>query len=113
MWHGHSGECLHTLPFAAAKPCYVLRPHPRDPSVVATAGYDGCLRLWDARTAALLGAFAVKDVRADDDDAGPPQSDVLDGAFAPDGAGFALTCINGAVHFFGASSDARLAAAPS
>ena len=109
VWHGRSGDCLHTLPFAAAEPCYFLRASPVDAGVVATAGYDSRLRLWNARTAALLGEFSVRDVR---EDAEEERADVLDGAFAPDGR-IALTDFNGALHFYGACADARLELAPS
>ena len=65
FWHARSGDCLRTIKLDAAEPCYVVRPHPLDAAVVATAGYDSRLRVWDARTAALLGEFTVPDVRED------------------------------------------------
>ena len=109
VWHGRSGDCLHTLPFAAAEPCYFLRASPVDAGVVASAGVTLRLGLWNARTAALLGEFPVRDVR---EDAEEERADVLDGAFAPDGR-IALTDFNGALHFYGACADARLELAPS
>ena len=45
----HPPQLLHTLqPTAANQVVYVLQPHPHNSHVLASAGYDGVIRLWDA-----------------------------------------------------------------
>ncbi|KAJ2079208.1 hypothetical protein H4R24_003932 [Coemansia sp. RSA 988] len=67
---------------------YVLIPHPTDPRLAVSGGYDGRALIWDIATGDVLREFRV----------GEP---LFDGSFSEDGAMFALTGESGAATLFG------------
>ncbi|KAJ2804409.1 hypothetical protein H4R20_002520, partial [Coemansia guatemalensis] len=67
---------------------YVLIPHPTDPRLAVSGGYDGRALIWDVSTGNILREFRV----------GEP---LFDGSFSEDGSMFALTSESGAATLFG------------
>uniref|UniRef100_A0A8C5M0Z6 Bromodomain and WD repeat domain containing 1 n=1 Tax=Leptobrachium leishanense TaxID=445787 RepID=A0A8C5M0Z6_9ANUR len=46
VWDSHNGKLLHVLT-GHQNDIYVLEPHPLDPRIVLSAGYDGNVCIWD------------------------------------------------------------------
>ncbi|KAJ2611133.1 hypothetical protein H4S08_003298 [Coemansia sp. RSA 1365] len=79
---------------------YVLIPHPTDPRIAVSGGYDGRALIWDVLTGTILREFRVGE-------------QLFDGSFSEDGTKFALTSESGAATLFGlgpswAYADAEL-----
>ena len=119
VWETARGALLHTLPYEAGPaslPVYVLLPHPTDPAVLASAGYDGVVRLWDTRQGRSLGELPHPP--ADQWQPSPEQAALpmlLDGAW---GAGassgmLAVSSASGALLLMGSGHEPRLQTAPS
>lgn len=47
VWDSHSGKCLMGISGSHSSISIALAPHPFLPSVVALAGLDGCVNVWD------------------------------------------------------------------
>lgn len=47
VWDSHSGKCLMGINASHSSLCSALAPHPFLPSVVASAGSDGVVNVWD------------------------------------------------------------------
>ncbi|KAL3926791.1 MAG: hypothetical protein SGPRY_003137 [Prymnesium sp.] len=105
------GRLLHTLG-GCEHPVFVIQPHPLDPHLFASAGYDGFIRMWDALAGAELAALRAPRHNT----AGEPltENDVLllDAAWDVDGGQLVAGCISGAVLLAGISEDARIECAP-
>ncbi|KAI9501678.1 hypothetical protein GGI26_004209 [Coemansia sp. RSA 1358] len=67
---------------------YVLIPHPSDPRIAVSGGYDGRAILWNIDTGDILREFKVGE-------------QLFDGSFSEDGLKFALTSESGAATLFG------------
>ncbi|KAJ1905721.1 hypothetical protein LPJ81_001771, partial [Coemansia sp. IMI 209127] len=67
---------------------YVLIPHPTDPRIAVSGGYDGRAIIWNVDTGDILREFRVGEL-------------IYDGSFSKDGLKFALTCDTGAATLFG------------
>ncbi|KAJ1665979.1 hypothetical protein IW140_000595 [Coemansia sp. RSA 1813] len=67
---------------------YVLIPHPTDPRIVISGGYDGRAIMWDVDTGDILHEFRVGE-------------QLFDGSFSEDGLKFVLTSDTGAATLFG------------
>ncbi|KAJ2597814.1 hypothetical protein GGF39_002897, partial [Coemansia sp. RSA 1721] len=67
---------------------YVLIPHPTDPRMAVSGGYDGRAILWDTQTGDILHEYKVGEM-------------LFDGSFSEDGLKFALTSDTGAALMFG------------
>ena len=75
-----------TVSGSSADPIFVVKPHPLDPCLLATAGYDGWVRLWDTRLGTELYSLRTLKVPLSF-----PQQEgeaFLDGSWAPDGSMF-------------------------
>ncbi|EKX40640.1 hypothetical protein GUITHDRAFT_75292, partial [Guillardia theta CCMP2712] len=100
IWAVDTGELIHNLRDAHEQPVFVVEAHPSDPRVMATAGYDARVVLWD-----IVGGKAIKEfhIRFPLDDRLSPidfdarTSDILEGKWHPDGTSLVLTHKNG--HF--------------
>ncbi|KAJ1878774.1 hypothetical protein LPJ66_011822, partial [Kickxella alabastrina] len=67
---------------------YVLIPHPTDPRIAVSGGYDGRAIIWNVDTGDILREFRVGEL-------------LFDGSFSEDGLNFALTSDSGAAMLFG------------
>ncbi|KAJ1945549.1 hypothetical protein GGF37_001643, partial [Kickxella alabastrina] len=67
---------------------YVLIPHPTDPRIAVSGGYDGRAIIWNVDTGDILREFRVGEL-------------LFDGSFSEDGLSFALTSDSGAAMLFG------------
>lgn len=47
VWDSHTGKCLLGLMSSHSRLCSALAPHPELPSVIASAGSDGVVNVWD------------------------------------------------------------------
>ena len=52
------GALLHTFD-GSSQPVFVLQPHPLNPAILASAGYDGTARTWDVRRGVPLAAISA------------------------------------------------------
>ncbi|KAJ2887513.1 hypothetical protein FB639_001261 [Coemansia asiatica] len=67
---------------------YVLIPHPTDPRIAISGGYDGRAIIWNTETGDVLHEYKVGEM-------------LFDGSFSEDGLKFALTSDTGAALLFG------------
>ncbi|KAJ2512472.1 hypothetical protein GGI11_004722, partial [Coemansia sp. RSA 2049] len=67
---------------------YVLIPHPTDPRIAVSGGYDGRAVMWDVGSGTILHEYRVGE-------------QIFDGSFSEDGMKFALTSDTGAATLFG------------
>ena len=92
VWHSHTGKCLLGIIGSHNSPCPVLAVHPYDSSILASAGADGCLHVWDLHSAESF--FYHKNIlKYGPSEAGSKDKTCgfLDGAFSPDGLSLVLT----------------------
>ena len=90
---------LHTLQSGGSHEVFVLQPHPLDSSVLATAGYDGYVRLWDAYKGTSLGSLRSPTHVPDE-----PMSkgeELLDAAWSADGTCLAASNYDAELILFG------------
>jgi WD40 repeat protein len=52
-WCASSGRQLHSLS-VHSRPAHLVEAHPFHPRLALSAGYDGLLAIWDARTGEVL-----------------------------------------------------------
>ncbi|KAJ2875507.1 hypothetical protein GGH93_001526 [Coemansia aciculifera] len=71
---------------------YVLIPHPTDPRIAVSGGYDGRAIVWDVETGDVLREIKVGE-------------QLYDGAFSEDGQYFALASESGAATLYGLGSS--------
>ncbi|KAJ1964885.1 hypothetical protein GGI12_001146 [Dipsacomyces acuminosporus] len=67
---------------------YVLIPHPTDPRIAVSGGYDGRAIVWNVEAGSVIREFKVGE-------------QLFDGAFSEDGLSFAVASESGAVTLFG------------
>ena len=107
---GDVGRLLHTLQPAngasSSEAVYVLQPHPIEPHILASAGYDGRVRLWDVHDGSALYELRSPGIPRQGSEA------LLDACWSPDGASFVATSLDGEMLIFGLGADAGLAGAP-
>jgi hypothetical protein len=93
VWDSKTGQCIIGLPSVHDKPCPVLISHPTDPSIMASAGADGCVRIWNLTSGECL--FSHRNIHKygsmeDVADRGK-KCGYLDGSFSTDGLNLVLT----------------------
>ena len=98
VWDSHTGQCLLGIAGAHTKQCAVVIPHPKEPSLVCSAGADGKARLWNIETgkSLLVHQNIVEYGPIEARDRGQISS-YLDGCFSPDGLHLVLTDDGGRV----------------
>ncbi|KAJ2907778.1 hypothetical protein GGI21_003547, partial [Coemansia aciculifera] len=84
----HSGEVLWRRRAHSVVDVYVLIPHPTDPRVAVSGGYDGRAIVWDVDRGLILREIKVGE-------------QLYDGAFTEDGQYFALASESGAATLYG------------
>ena len=106
LWDSRSGQCLLGISGAHTMQCPVVVPHPRDASLVCTAGADGVAKLWDWESGRCIFTHANKV------EFGPIEpaernklAGYLDGAFSPDGTTLVLTDDSGRLTILDSSVD--------
>ena len=102
IWESWTGDCLLAINQAHSMQCAVLISHPKDPSILCTAGLDGLAKVWDLETGDGLFSYENKieyGPVANKKERGDP-SGYLDGAFDPDGTILVLTDDNGRISIF-------------
>ncbi len=112
VWDSHSGKCLMGIHSSHTTLCSVLVPHPTIPSVIASAGLDGALNIWELERGHLFCKHSNKLMHgpiAETSSRGK-QCGYLQGQFSPDGLTLLLTDENGRVSIFdtlAAAADIR------
>lgn len=110
VWRAEDGLLLHT--FADhTQPVYVLSPHPKDPRIVMSAGYDAQVFLWDLEAGSKVRSFQIafpSDDRLQPYDFDDKSREVLDGHFHPDGMSFSVSHKNGFITIFSANTPLRV-----
>mmetsp|Transcript_21869 Transcript_21869/g.27898 ORF Transcript_21869/g.27898 Transcript_21869/m.27898 type:complete len:1461 (-) Transcript_21869:43-4425(-) len=71
---------------------FTLLPHPSNPRLMITAGYDGLVTIFDVVVGKLIRGYMIN-------------VQVADGAFSPSGDNFAFTSLEGTVTFFGIGGE--------
>ena len=101
IWDSFTGNCLLGIHGAHSMQCPVIVPHPKEPTLLCSAGSDGVLKLWDVDAGTCM--FSHKNTV----DFGPVDahdrgkiSGFLDGAFSPDGTALVITDENGRITIF-------------
>jgi len=120
LWDARTGALAARLR-RHAKEVYVVEPHPWEPRLLLTAGYDGRVCLWDLRgcCAAVAGSSSAPPEPAplpvaewDLRGCAPEEAmHLLDARWHPDGSRFVVSDVSGAVHWFGTGTSAPLRAA--
>ncbi|KAL9187228.1 hypothetical protein ACHAXT_001331 [Thalassiosira profunda] len=91
VWDSRSGRCLMGITGSHTSLCSAVAPHPSLPTVVATAGADGAIHVWDLARGALLLPRQYIGARAG------RSGDQQRAAFSPDGLYLVATDENGRV----------------
>jgi len=102
VWDSHTGRCLMGISSSHDSLCSTVVSHPFIPSIVATAGSDGVVNVWDLENGERF--FTHKNLLTHGpvepaSDRGKP-SGYLDGQFSPDGSYLVFTDENGRVTIF-------------
>ena len=112
LWKaGQFATLVHTLqPPESTKPVFVVAPHPSDASLLATAGYDGLLRVWDVHSGSQLcqmrSASRAPTLPAAENEA------LLDAIWSPDGTSVGASNVEGELLVFGIGTHFQLRNAP-
>ncbi|KAJ1725036.1 hypothetical protein LPJ53_000762 [Coemansia erecta] len=83
-----SGKILWRKRSHSVAEVYVLIPHPSDPRIAVSGGYDGRAIMWNVDNGDILHEFKVGEM-------------LFDGSFSEDGLNFALTSDTGAAIIYG------------
>jgi hypothetical protein len=112
VWDSHTGKCLMGIYSSHISLCSVLVPHPTVQSVIASAGSDGIVNVWDLERGHRFCTHTNKLAHgpiAESSSRGK-QCGYLQGQFSPDGLTLVLTDENGRVSIFdtlAAAADIR------
>ena len=109
VW-SRNGTLLTSFP-GGVHPTYVLQPHPTDAGILASAGYDGALRIWDTHTGVQLSVVYAPGTGINCELLGQPDA-LLDASWSMDGTLIAVGCESGALLIAGIASQPRLQEAP-
>lgn len=108
VWDSNTGKCLLGITGAHNSPCPVLAVHPSDSSILASAGADGCLYVWDLNSAESF--FEYKNILKH----GPCEASskgkscgFLDGSFSPNGLTLVLTDDAGRITILDSYNEAK------
>lgn len=114
-WDPRTGALLARLHGHDA-PVHVLEPHPTDPWLALTAGYDGRAAVWRVGppvrgvptppAASPLAAFSTRDTAPNGARPWPDAVQVVDGRWVGGGAGFALSDVGGQLHLYDSAPPA-------
>eukprot|EP00571_Detonula_confervacea_P009850 CAMPEP_0172301324 /NCGR_PEP_ID=MMETSP1058-20130122/3238_1 /TAXON_ID=83371 /ORGANISM="Detonula confervacea, Strain CCMP 353" /LENGTH=2176 /DNA_ID=CAMNT_0013011391 /DNA_START=239 /DNA_END=6769 /DNA_ORIENTATION=- len=103
VWDSHSGKCLMGILSSHSSLCSALAPHPTLSSVVATAGSDGVVNVWDLDRGDCFYHGPAE----------PKRCGYLEVQFSPDGLNLVLTDENGRVTVFNTHVPSMLRGAKS
>ncbi|GAM27759.1 hypothetical protein SAMD00019534_109350 [Acytostelium subglobosum LB1] len=81
VWNAKDGEPLFELA-AHVSDVFILEPHPSNPRLLMSAGYDSQVILWDIQSGVMLNRYVIE---------GLNQIQISDGCFSPDGTRFGVT----------------------
>ncbi|KAL7551928.1 hypothetical protein ACHAWF_015148 [Thalassiosira exigua] len=99
VWDSHTGKCLIGIKSSHSSPCSAVASHPTLPSVFASAGADGVVKVWDLERGDCF--FTHKNALTHGPvEPGTPRAKLcgyLDVQFSPDGLKLVLTDENGRV----------------
>ena len=102
VWDSTTGQCLLGIPNAHEMQCPVVVPHPKDPTVMCSAGADSTAKVWDLEQGRCFFSHTNKiiDSPVSPSNERSRKSGYLDGSFDPDGLFLILTDDNGRVSVF-------------
>ena len=93
-----------------SKACFVLQPHPFEPTILASAGYDGWIRIWDAVDGTVLSE--IRSTRFPHAFPFQEGESFLDGSWSADGTYFAAANLDAEMIICGLESNDTLTNAP-
>jgi WD40 repeat protein len=123
IFDGETGTAIHYL-IGHEDTVWVLEPHPTEPHILLTGGYDGLVILWDIYKGTLLNRFSREcwwvdpsDTLAETDVGWIPPAhtarpNICDGKFSPCGNFLAISDSYGQLTLFGMESGQRYESAP-
>jgi WD40 repeat protein len=100
VWDSKTGNLKHILK-EHKHDVYLIESHPKDPRIFVSAGHDGYLCIWDIETGKCIKKIVY-----------PPNVEVYDAKFSPDGDLIVTTDSHGYITFIGTGSPDRYSQVP-